>query len=233
MADKKESTKLRTYVTGFCTNGSHEGTTLFSAKGTMMRACSGEFTIQGKLYSCSCNCHEAFREMEELIGFKFRRQVAQAALIPPVFMGSTVEEKKATPIDVPTGEETLDTAPVDVQDTPPVAPMSGVSLLPPALPPTPAPVVRPILPAKIHVVVTPTGRKAKGQLENQVTAVINDWFHNGTAEAGQVESLTPKQVAEILGDNSSLGAIHAIAKRLEKSGRATLAAKPFRIVGFK
>lgn len=73
---------------------------------------------------------------------------------------------------------------------------------------------------------TPTGRAARGELEDKVRLAIIKVYG--------FEGLTPDTIAVLVNkdDPPSVGAIHAILTRWEEKGLAIIARKPMRFVEF-
>jgi hypothetical protein len=81
---------------------------------------------------------------------------------------------------------------------------------------------------------TPTGRRARGQLEYDVLKICDDFAH----DVYEWEYCTPKNVAEEIGkmhatEPPSTGAINAVWDRWEKLGFAVQDKKPSRFVKFE
>lgn len=205
------------YITGFCGNGWCEGTKKISVNGSLLRACSGLFVIQGKTYECKHVCHEVFRQIAEMTGL-----TTQASL-PTDLIGSLWGPANGllhspSPDTRNDGETPVATT-TEAATRAPVAIAPGVSSLRPLLP-------SPLL-ASEHFSPTPSGQRARGQLEAEVANIAVRWF------AGQeAMPLTPDNVrAGIKTEPSpSNGAIYSIFKRWETQAYCNLADKPFRMV---
>lgn len=217
------------YVTGFCGNGWHEGTNKFSTRGARLRSCSGDFTIQGKLYICRCNCHEAFRQIKELTGLTIESARAFAPVaeqpiesdMPEDFMGSVWLGGSGFLHDVRTDTREPSRSPLAVT-TQPEAPAPTT--------PTYRHIPTRRIPPSESFSATKSGIRAKGQLEAEVAAVMLKWFQGGNAD-GSVMGLTPDAVkAAIKTEPSpSVGAIYSIFQRWDKQAWCELASKPFRM----
>lgn len=220
------------YITGFCSNGGHEGTKKLSDKGTLLRACSGSFLITGKTYNCRCNCHEVFRQIFEMTGMTTQTVAPavsasppppdSAADIPVDLIGSIFgpRENNGLLLGGPTPAPNHREAPVTATTTasipgPPVT-APGVSSLRPLLPP-----------AQSAFSATKSGQRARGQLEAEVANVAMRWFR----EADLIP-LTPDNVAAAVPSEPrpSVGAVYSIFQRWSKQGWAELGTKPFRMI---
>lgn len=217
MVDKKIDTKKKPYVTGFCNSGACEGTKKMSERGSLLRACSGEYVIQGKSYSCGCDCHEVFRQIAELTGISVKHDLIST------FMGPASLKENAAPIDVPKPKEAPVVGLLPSSFAAPVVDTAGVPSLPDVAPrPTASGVPAPKM--------TPTGRAAKGELEGQVKYVLRQHF--ALAEMGTAPALSPKEICEIINKAKppSSGAVYAVLQRLKTKGIIALADKPFRVL---
>lgn len=79
---------------------------------------------------------------------------------------------------------------------------------------------------------TPSGQRARGQLEEQVRTEVQRFFNAGVEMIATL-GLTPTLLAKAINQNKppSQGAVYAVLKRWERDGLVTLAEKPFRLVG--
>lgn len=242
------------YITGFCGLGAHEGTTVLDAKGSLMRPCLGEYNFsrrEGGPVSCKCSCHDIFREIRRRIAAQKAEEdeaIVQAIIDSPSMPRPATTETEVLesmsgfhglmPVQEMVGStDTRDTqgAPVSVAASGPITPPqpgAGASaLMPFAVLPLGSPAPRPSGPAlqasRPDAARTKSGRLARGSLEDQVIHYIKQLGEIGGIERN---SCTPKMIAQMIGDPiPSSGAVYAVFKRLEKTGRVTLAEKPFRV----
>lgn len=215
MPPRKKPGKDR-YQSGFCAAGSHEGTKPVSYSGRPMKTCDFWQT-------CPCKCHEDITKMYELTDMD-REPPEQSAeyqafireqrhqFVMPSFYDSAILDglSSVDGTDTPPGDE----GPA----TDPARPVTG----------TPAP------PSEPTFGPTPTGRRARGQLEYDVLKVCADYADNHY----EWDICTPKMVAEQIGkmnatEPPSTGAINAVWDRWEKLGFAKQDKKPSRFVGFE
>lgn len=206
--------KPSVWMTGFCTDGNHEGTRNLSLKGSLMTACKGTYVIQSREYNCTCECHAVFRQIFELTGIR-------TSTTPVVPVQDYDLIGKAYAPSVPS------------MSTPTVTPTAGVvaptGLLGAANDDTARPL---LLPIRVAPTFEPTasGQRARGQLEAEVAHVVWGWF-GGSAEPAILPMLTGNAKGAIKSQPpASDGAIYAIFKRWEKAGWCILADKPFRMV---
>jgi hypothetical protein len=82
--------------------------------------------------------------------------------------------------------------------------------------------------------VTPTGRAARGQLEEQVRHVVCTQVKAAGKEMIAILGLTPATIGIMIDreDPPSSGAIHAVLKRWEGQAMVDLGESPFRFIGF-
>jgi len=221
MMSLTRETKKVPYVTGFCGTGRHEGTQVFSDKGTMMRSCSGVFVIQGKTYICRCDCHVAFQQIREITGLSTQ---IEAPLIPPMDLIGSLYGPSSTPAGP------APALPPTHQGNPSTVPTAGAMPEPGAVSvPSLVPSVRifaPISPQPEQFKPTPSGQRARGQLEAEVARVIYRLFAAGGSP------LTPIDCAMMVNPASppSQGAVYSIFQRWSRQGLCELGAKPFRFM---
>lgn len=196
------------YVTGFCGNGWHEGTKKISVVGTLLRACSGTYVIQGKTYHCRCDCHEAFRQIFAITGLTTQSSGSSDLI------GSTWGS---------VGPVLLD----DRTDTPEPSriPVAGTT--------EPQPtvlrhIVRPSIPAADRFSPTKSGIRAKGQLEAEVAAAMLKFFAGANLD-GSIMALTPDSARAMIKTEPapSVGAIYSIFQRWSAQAYCELGTKPF------
>lgn len=210
------------YMTGFCHSGGHEGTRILSAGGTLLRSCSGVFVILGKTYTCRCDCHDAFRQIAELTGLT-TATIPVTMIVPPVdLIGSLYGPSSIRPEPTPTDAH-------DDRGEPPTTVTAGAMPTPPVAPTTPAPIrIFSPLPTPDQFKPTPSGQRARGQLEAQVGKVIFKLF----AHSGTPAPITPVDCAMLVNPASppSQGAVYSIFQRWQRQGLCELGAKPFRFL---
>ena len=191
------------YLTGFCANGQCEGTRPKNFQGTPLSVCPMWDT-------CPCKCHFDLDKMFEMVNRTPDRPIKNPEYNPPknqFWMPG--DDDDLPPVDVPLPVPGMD-APSDHERRP---------MTPPRAPA--GPIFSP----------TPTGRKARGQLEQEVLEVCADFMR----DVFDWEYCLPKLVAEEIGkrataETPSTGAINACWDRWEKMGIAVQAKKPSRLV---
>lgn len=216
---KKADGKLK-YVTGFCANKQCEGTKPKSPSGAPMRTC--EFWE-----TCPCKCHAQITEMYELTGMDrespeqsaeylewVRVQRHQFVMPSPFDVDPVAGLSSSDGTDTPLGDE----GPVATPYGTPATPLSTGARHP----------VEPVF------APTPTGRRARGQLEYDVLQICDEY----SRDVYEWEYCTPKLVAERIGkmneaEPPSTGAINAVWDRWEKLGFAKQDKKPSRFVCFE
>ena len=219
--------KKNKYKSGFCNNVNKpaqcEGTKPVSSTGVPMKTCED-------WQHCPCSCHELVTSMYEMTGMDreppeqtpeyFELRAAESAawvvMLDSVY-AAAVESRALSSsdgTDAHPDDEGPATGTLGGQDG-----TSGHSAIPP--------LARPVFTS------TPTGRRARGQLEYDVLQVCTE-YDLGVFEW---ESCTPKLVAERIGamnatEPPSTGAINAVWDRWEKLGFAEQAKKPSRFLKF-
>lgn len=208
------------YITGFCATGQHEKTTLLSPKGLKLRPCQGTYLVHvgASIFGtvreivCTCDCHKAFREIAEMLALMdnmhgFGGSVADVGL-----------KENPTPTVM---------APAAVLPAPGiVAPLAPVMAAPDA---TPTEQPAQLLPfqrvALKEFKPTPTGRAARGQLEDQIRQVVKKYHELASG------MLTPEMIGRFINKEKppSNGAIHACLTRWSERGWVTVERKPFRL----
>lgn len=199
-------------VSGFCDTGSHEGTARLSPGGSLLVPCKQTYHVHSGhkilTFVCTCDCHKDFNEIRQMMAMmKATHDGNDAILDAPILQE----------IPAPTVGGTSGVTPVTATPAP-FAPVVGTSL-------------RPTIPAKPVEKTfdpTPTGRAARGQLEEKVRIVVAQ-LHE--LAAGM---LTPKMIAGRINKDSppSQGAVHAVLIRWEQRGLVELAKNPFRFEKF-
>lgn len=211
------------YKTGHCHGGLHEGTKPRSASGTPMKTCQGfvanatlEKDAKGKLtgrridMKCGCDCHAMLDKMFEMAGMERVMQENPEWHEPPELakMRACLEDIRRDSAD-----RALQSARKDV--------VVVQSQMPDILPPD---VVGTFS-------ETPTGRKARGQLEDEVKKITDMWT---AMNAGDLRPCTTVWIAEMINADRppSTGAITAVLERWAAYGFATMAKKPTRFTGY-
>lgn len=224
VADKKWLEGRSKCHTGFCTphnpleSQAHEGTKPVSASGVPMMVCPHYDT-------CPCYCHYEVDQMFELAGLP--REPVEQSPEYVALVDARARETRAMLDELATAR--LVPAPLSNVGVPD-ARRADEGTSPgqrDAATGTPAPVLQPVF------APTPTGRRARGQLEYDVLKVCADY------DAGVYDwtICTPKLVAESIGkmngtEPPSTGAINAVWDRWEKLDFAKQDKKPSRFVGF-
>lgn len=210
-------------VTGFCNSinkqPQHEGTKPVSPTGVALPVCLFWET-------CGCSCHEQITKMYADIGMDREPPEQSHGFLEFVRNQATEFDTNETPLDpVYDALSSSDGVGVPLDDEgPPTTPVSALGATleayalaggPPAFTPT------------------PTGRRARGQLEYDVLQVCKEY----TQSVWDWSACTPKVVAERIGkmnatEPPSTGAINAVWDRWEKLQFAEQAKKPSRFVKF-
>lgn len=200
--------------TGWCIMGQCEGTRPKSAYGNPMPTC-----IAWEI--CKCKCHKQITEMYKMADMPREPAEPNPEYHPPRrdYWMPGDPEPAIDPVPFIIDGETMPDVPERPVMPPPVAQDRPVS---------PAPVTwgRPAS--------TPTGRKAKGQLEYEVLAICADF----AAKVFDWEYCTPMAVSEEIGKRNaaeppSTGAVSAVWDRWERMDFSEQAKKPSRFVRFK
>lgn len=225
--DKKWLEGRSKYVTGFCAtinipeqSQGHEGTSPKSWSGKPMRTCTD-------FQNCPCECHYQIDQMYAMIDAPRPEPEQSPAYLEFVreqlaaFDNTVVwESPVVAPLSTPDG---TDTPPDDER---PVATPSR-----PALPPLSTDPYHGT--ARPGFIGTPTGRRARGELEFDVLFVCDEFMR----DVYEWEHCLPKLVAERIAimnqtEPPSTGAINAVWDRWEKMGFAKQEKRPSRFVGF-
>jgi hypothetical protein len=206
-------------ISGFCANGHHEGTKPKSKKTGL------PFPICTCWTTCTCDCHEKVTAMYESLGLPreeamqnpeysewARAERSRFVMPDPVYARIPVHSNIDGVMVHPSNEDPH----TGQQD-------SVLGTLADAAPMPVAPSFGP----------TPTGRRARGQLEADVLKVCQE-FSDGVYEW---ELCTPKLVSETIGkmyavEPPSTGAIDAVWNRWEALEFAKRDRKPSHFVGF-
>lgn len=191
------------YMSGFCGTGAHEGTKPKSLSGKARKTCTA-------VSICECKCHVDISLMYEMTGKE--RVVKPNPDYEPYVIDFWMP--------MVGGDENPVAATLLSPGTITLPRMEG------AAPAIPAP-VRGIAEGSRAYGATPTGRRAKGLLEDEVRHVCNLYMK------GEVEGpMTPQQVSNLIdeADPPSVGAISAVFKRWVDVGFAETDTKPARFV---
>lgn len=219
MPPKKRAEGVLKYKTGFCNDigkpAQHEGTKPTDWKGQPMAVCTFWNT-------CPCECHAKITQMYELTGMDREPPEQPAEYLASIradrskfVMPSLYDSPVLDDLSMSGGTDTL---PGDER-----AAAGRGDAVPGTLAASPQPRFAP----------TPTGRRARGQLEYDVLAVCKDYVDL----VFDWDFCTPKNVSEEIGKRYSVeppstGAINAVWDRWEKLGFATQDKKPSRFVAF-
>lgn len=190
-------------ITAWCQQKQCEGTKPRNWKGDPLPTCR-------MVEICEHECHKLLDKMFSDAG------------VPRVVQSNPEYRPQSTTFWLPSWDARSDVAALESgtgMDTQPYASS-------PAAANVAAPVARP-------ATRTPTGRKARGQLEYEVLAICREWSQG----VWEWEHCTPKVVSERIGkvnsaEPPSVGAIGAIFDRWEKLGFARQAKKPVRFLEF-
>lgn len=219
MPPKKRTDGKWKYKSGWCENKQCEGTKPVNWRGTPMRICH-------LWEKCPCECHALITQMCEMADMERILPEQSAEYL------AYMREQRAGLIGP---------AELDLFDSPVLSSDDGT----PAHPDTSDPTTVPARDAEGHVstleylapgpvfTATPTGRRARGQLEEDVREVCEEFAR----DVYEWEHCTPKNVAERIAkkyaiEPPSTGAINAVWDRWEKLGFAKQDKKPSRFVSF-
>jgi hypothetical protein len=91
-----------------------------------------------------------------------------------------------------------------------------------------------VLPSGARFASTPTGRAARGQLEEQVRHFICTQIHAAGEDMIKLLGLQPMTISKGISreDPPSTGAVYSVLKRWESANLVDLDENPFRFVGF-
>lgn len=196
---------MSVYKTGFCGAGLHEGTKPKSMTGKPMKVCTS-YNL------CNCHCHAKITKMYQMTDVKRVAQQNpeyQPAKNPDLsFMDELEHRVAASPLVL----AVVDTPP-DHEAPAPVAPMAPAASAYTASEYAP----------------TPSGVRARGQLEDEVLRVCKELLMGEYTEL-----ITPKYIAKHINpeDPPSVGAIGAVLDRWEAYGFAIINKKPIRFAMF-
>lgn len=201
------------YITGFCAAGGHENSAVLSPKGALLKSCAGDYKIRSGHspieVKCTCVCHEQFREIRAITDAARRKAEDEAffhdAIARTFGHDVTPTLPPTTPIEATTGQPGASTAPAP-------APRRPTELV--------------IVDLSDTFKPTPTGREARGQLEERVRVVVAKYH------VQMNDLMTPNLIASYVNKENppSPGAIHAIFKRWELRAWCVLGTKPFRLI---
>jgi hypothetical protein len=207
IAKKEESS----YQSGFCTVGSHENTQNKGPSGAILKACP----VAGRF--------EMFGYNQRMIG------VAECTCFCHV-MSRQMEELSG--VKFPVRSSIRDGSALSglglLGTTSPYTNTGKAAVSDEASRPTVA------VASGATFVATPSGRAARGQLEEQVRHVISVQVNAGGSEMIAMLGLMPSTLGLMIDadDPPSSGAIYAVLKRWEKQALVDLAESPFRFVRF-
>ena len=194
------------YRSGFCSLRSHENTKLFSPSGVALKACpvGGRFDM-GREYGGIAECTCECHQMS--------RQMEQLSgvkfpVLNPRREGAPLSKLGLlSPGGVGTGHA------------------NGVGTVDPDRPTV-------VVASGARFAVTPTGRAARGQLEEQVRYAINTQIKAAGEDMIKILGLTPGVIATMIDkdDPPSTGAIYSVLKRWENNVFVELGESPFRFL---
>lgn len=211
-SSKPQSSKSSSYITGHCAHGNCEGTANRSATGALYHACRGTYNFTFRLGGtvvCTHTCHKAFAAIRALIAELPGNEAIVDLPVPPVAKGNLfLPEPHAMPVS------TLSV---------PLSPAQGASGVSAGIGSPKAKAFTP----------TPSGRAARGELEEQVRTVLVTAWQGGRSLIETV-GIGPKAIAASISKDKppSQGAIHAVLTRWANKNLVTLTDKPFRVMGF-
>lgn len=209
-AVKQEAPSI--YVTGFCGIGSHENSPLISPSGKTLRACPVGGRIEGTNgmgrpigEDILCTCLCHSTSREMETLTGVKFPAFSAGRTSPAL--SRLGLLSAGGVGTNTGKAT---GSVDME-RPTVAVASGA-----------------------RFAVTPTGRAARGQLEEQVRYHICRQVRQAGEDMIALLGLNPTMLAKMIDaeDPPSTGAIHAVLKRWDNACLVELGESPFRFIRF-
>lgn len=188
------------WISGFCGTKSHEGTKPKSYSGKPLKTCP--FTSD----DCACRCHKDLDMMFEMAGME---RVPQEN--PEYHPDPKIEEIRKCLEEIH-NERILRVTTSD-------APVRIESIAPGELPPT----------AIKEFTETESGRKQRGQLEDEVKKATDMWVM-----LKATQPCTPVWVAEMIDAQNppSTGAVNAVFERWRSIGFATVEKKPTRFTGY-
>jgi hypothetical protein len=207
--------------TGFCSNGQCEGTKPKSRSGKPLKIC--EFWED-----CACSCHKMVTEMYEMAGMERE----------PVYQSD--EYETAIQVNHAQTQRMLDAVAADMAARNGLSSLVGIGVPPDASDPVAVPVDSPagtLQTSGTHTprfTTTPTGKRARGQLEFDVLRVCDEF----TRDIYEWQLCLPKLVAERIGkindtEPPSVGAIQAVWDRWVRLEFASYEKNPVRFTGFK
>jgi hypothetical protein len=200
--------KVRKHRTGFCSNGQCEGTKPKGVNGSPMKTCTF-------WQECPCNCHKQITQMFEMAGLprvaqdnpEYRVDRSEFVMPDPVIQTyeEIIEQVQNQFADKPYYQEFAEKFTPQVQ-------------LPPSAPKTYS--------------ETPSGRTAKGQLEDWVKQACDVWIAEKYSWP-----CTPSYLSGTIADvekvpTPSTGAIGAVFNRWEELGFAVIGKKPIRFTAY-
>jgi len=209
--DKKWLKGRLKHLTGFCANGFCEGTKPLDRDGQPRKVC--EFWT-----TCPCKCHKAVDEMYAMVGMErqpaeqspeYRERIAKLHLETRAMLDSLPARGILSNIPVAVAGDDNEGTPTGTPDSAATAPLQ--------------PVFGP----------TPTGRRARGQLEYDVLAVCMDYAKGVFDWDACLPKLVSEEIAKRNHEPSpSTGAIDAVWDRWVKLDFAVRDKKPSRFVKF-
>ena len=193
-----------TYITGFCGLGNHEGSKNLSPSGAVMRACN----VGGRADAGRLGiiiCNCSCHDMTREMEQMTGRQ------IPPIVINRTTPslDRLLRESSIATGS--AGTSGSVAPGRPSVVTASGA-----------------------RFVATPTGRAAKGQLEEQVRHAVSVQVSAAGEDMIAMLGLTPETLSKMIDKENppSTGAVYSVLKRWEGHNLVELGEKPFRFVRF-
>jgi hypothetical protein len=212
------------HVTGFCNSinkqPQHEGTKPVSPSGVSLPICTFWDT-------CGCSCHEQITKMYTDIGVE--REPPEQSHDFLVKVRAEYDEFDLTGSFLDGDMRPLSNDGGTIPHPDPSGPHNG----PPSAQDGHVSTLVSLVPARPVFTATPTGRRARGQLEYDVLQVCNEFVQS----VWDWSACTSKVVAERIGkmnatEPPSTGAINAVWDRWEKMGFAEQAKKPLRFARF-
>lgn len=192
------------YISGFCAIGSHEGTSPLSPSGKQLKTCNLGGRADAGRAGMIICTCECHTMTREM-------EIMTGVEIPPAVInrqlispGNLLGYRRD---DAPTGK----------------APGGGDVNTPSV-----------VLESGARFAVTPTGRAARGQLEEQVRIAVCTQVKAAGEDMIASLGLTPQLLAGMISKDSppSTGAIYSVLKRWEAQAYVTLGESPFRFIGF-
>ena len=199
-----ETRRVAYSQTGFCGIGNHEGTKNVSPSGAVMRSCNVGGRSDAGRVGIIVCVCECHNMTREMEQMTGRE-------IPPLMINRTTPSLDRLLRESAVGPTPAGTGGSGDPGRPTVAVASGA-----------------------RFVATPTGRAAKGQLEEQVRHAVCVQVTAAGDDMIRLLGLSPDMLAKMIDKDSppSTGAVYSVLKRWESQALVELGEKPFRFLAF-